>query len=43
MSDHLKLEAKGDEQEKKVKEFMKKKEEELQHGCFVSHKPEGTR
>ena len=43
MSDHLKLKPKGDEQEKKVKEFMKKKEEELHHGCFVFQKPEGTR
>lgn len=32
----------GSEEEEKVKEFMKKKEEELKHSCLVDKKAEGT-
>ena len=31
----------SEEQESKVREFMKKKEQELQSGCQVDKKPEG--
>lgn len=37
----LKMDAASEDQEKKVKEFMKKKEQELQHGCQVEKKSEG--
>ena len=30
-----------EEQEKKVKEFMNKKEQQLKHSCQVEKKPEG--
>ena len=31
----------SEEEEKKVKDFMKKKEQELQHSCQVEKKAEG--
>ena len=38
----LKVEAGSEEQERKVEEFMKKKEQELQHSCQVDKKSEGS-
>lgn len=37
----VRIDAATEEQERKVKEFMKKKEQELQQGCQVEKKPEG--
>ena len=38
----MELKAAGTEdQERQVKEFMKKKEEELKHSCLVDKNPEG--
>ena len=34
-------EAKRDEREEKVKEFMKKKEDDFRRGCYEDKNPEG--
>ena len=38
----VELKAGSEEEERKVREFMKKKEEELKQSCLVDKKAEGT-
>ena len=38
----MELEAGSDERERKVKEFMKKKEQQLKHSCQVDKRAEGA-